>query len=517
MTGPTWSGPWPYRWRMSSRSCGLAEPQSARRANPARYGPEVTGNPTTRDYNKASVLDVVFSRAPLTRNELIELTGLSKATVSRAVEELRADGFIVNGGVDEVTGRGRRSTNLDVPGTTGHVVGVSFGAQSTCVLVADLRGREVQHVIVPTVDHQEVRSAAAWLVDLITEASRSAEGPLRQIVVAVPGRVRTGMEIFGPAEAMKAFAGSGLQRNLADLVDAPVLLDSDANASLLGFLTEDDTLGNAALLSLSSILNFASCMDHEIVRGRTPAFGDIGVLFAGVDDEILDGLLSTSGLLRFARGRGLELERIEDLWLQPHDEVSARRGAGCVHHSDHYCCECRGRDAGPGVGLLHGSVAAARPGSPSRSTKTARQEPVDSPRGQGADAGSRSVGGTRGGVRVPGGGSGPATRRGAGGTSPGANYRAIRARLLSRPPRRRRPPAASGGESPPESPTPGRCHRVGSNCGRRGPVATCARPSCAAPPTTRVTNASMTRWRLCSIWSTTMRRAASTSPASMAS
>ena len=282
----------------------------------------MNGSPTSRDYNKASVLDVVLSRAPLTRNELIELTGLSKATVSRAVEELRADGFIVNGGVDEVIGRGRRSTNLDVPATTGHVAGISFGAQSTCVLVADLRGREVQHVIVPTVDHQEVRSAAEWLVDLMAETSKAAEGPLRQIVVAVPGRVRTGTEIFGPAEAMKTFAGSGLQRTLADLVNAPVLLDSDANASLLGILTEDATLGNAALFSVSSILNFASCTDHELVRGRTPAFGDMGVLFSGVDNEILDGLLSTSGLLRFARGRGLDLERIEDLWLQPHDEES---------------------------------------------------------------------------------------------------------------------------------------------------------------------------------------------------
>jgi len=141
-------------------------------------------------------------------------------------------------------------------------------------------------------------------------------------VVAVPGRVRGGTEIFGPAEAMKTFAGSGLHRALADLVDAPVLLESDANASLLGILTEDATLGNAALFSLSSILNFASCTDHELVRGRTPAFGDIGVLFSGVGNEILDGLLSTSGLLRFARGRGLELERIEDLWLQPHDEMS---------------------------------------------------------------------------------------------------------------------------------------------------------------------------------------------------
>src|SRR5918992_2642355 len=174
-TGSTWSGPWPYRWRTSSRNSGRAEPPSTRSAIRARYRPEMTGSPTSRDYNKASVLDVVLSRAPLTRNELIELTGLSKATVSRAVEELRADGFVVNGGVDEVTGRGRRSTNLDVPGTTGHVVGISFGVQSTCVLVADLRGREVQHVLVPTVDHQEVRKAAAWLVDLMAEASESAE------------------------------------------------------------------------------------------------------------------------------------------------------------------------------------------------------------------------------------------------------------------------------------------------------------------------------------------------------
>jgi hypothetical protein len=73
---------------------------------------------------------------------------------------------------------------------------------------------------------------------------------------------------------------------------------------------------------LSSILNFASCTDRELVRERTPTFGDIGVLFYGVDDEILDGLLSTSGLLRFARGQGLALERIGDLWHEPHDEVS---------------------------------------------------------------------------------------------------------------------------------------------------------------------------------------------------
>ena len=296
-------------------------PVPAGSAYRARYGHHVTSNPTPRDYNKASVLDVVLSHAPLTRNQLIELTGLSKATVSRAVEELRADGFVVDGGTDEVTGRGRRSTYLDLPGTTGHVVGISFGAQTTGVLVTDLRGREVHHLAVATAEHQEVEDAARWLVDLIAQAAESAQGPLRQIVAAVPGRVRGGTEIFGPAESMKIFEGSDLHRAVEDLVDAPVVLDSDANAALLGILTNDATITNATLFSVSTILNFASCTDHELARGNTPTFGDIGVLSSGVGNEILDALLSTRGLLRFARGRGLELERIEDLWLEPHPEA----------------------------------------------------------------------------------------------------------------------------------------------------------------------------------------------------
>ncbi|ONI92274.1 hypothetical protein ALI22I_04845 [Saccharothrix sp. ALI-22-I] len=281
----------------------------------------MTINPTARDYNKASVLDVVLAQAPLTRNKLIELTGLSKATVSRAVEALRADGFVVDRGVDAVAGRGRPPTYLDIPGTTGHVVGISFGAQTTGALATDLRGREIEHVIVPTAGLDNIGEAAEWLAGLIAGVSEPAEGPLRQIVVAVPGRVRDGAEIFGPAESMKFVEGSALQRALEDLLGVPVLLDGDANASLLDILTDDVTVRDAALFSVSSILNFAACTDHEIAHGRTPAFGNIGVLPSGVDDETLDGLMSTRGLLRFCRDRGLDLEHIEDLWLQPHDDT----------------------------------------------------------------------------------------------------------------------------------------------------------------------------------------------------
>ena len=279
--------------------------------------------PTARDYTKASVLDAVLSEAPLTRTRLIELTRLSQATVSRKVDELLFDGFLVVQGVDAVVRRGRPSSYLDVPGTAGHIVGISFGTRTTCVLVTDLRGREIRHTIVPSLEGGDVGTTAEWLVDLIVETSDSAEGPLRQIVAALPGRVPNGTNWSGTPESRKIFLASRLQNAIEERLKAPVTVESDADASLRGILKDDASIGNAALFMLSTVLSFAGCTDHEIAKGRSPAFGDLGgVLFSGVGNETLDGLLSTTGLLRFAQGRGLDLEGIEALWSQPQEMAS---------------------------------------------------------------------------------------------------------------------------------------------------------------------------------------------------
>ena len=283
----------------------------------------MSSNPATRDYNKASVLDAVLSEAPLTRNRLIELTGLSQPTVSRKVDELLLDGFVIEQGVDAVVRRGRRSTYLDVPATAGHIAGIAFGARTTCVLIADLRGREVRHVIAPSLEGADVGTTADWLVNLILETSDSAEGPLRQIVVALPGLVPNGTNRSGRPESRKIFTDSLLQNAIENRLKAPVILEGDASASLRGILKDDAAIGNAALFMLSTVLSFASCTDHEIAKGRTPAFGDLGgVLYSGVGNETLDGLLSIQGLLQFARGRGLDLEAIDALWSRPQEPAA---------------------------------------------------------------------------------------------------------------------------------------------------------------------------------------------------
>ncbi|WP_217697906.1 ROK family protein [Sinomonas mesophila] len=238
------------------------------------------------------------------------------------MDELRLDGFVVEQGVDEMVGRGRRSTYLDVPRTAGHIVGIAFGAQTTGVLVTDLRGREITHAVVPSIEGGDIESTVEWLADLVGETTESAEGPLRQVVAAVPGRLRNGSAVHTTPEPRQIFLDSRFKNALQDRLKAPVQLDSDANASLRGILKDDAHIGNAALFMLSSALNFASCTDHQISQGRTPAFGDLGVLSSGVGSETLDGLLSGKGLLRFAQARGLELERIDALWSEPQEAPS---------------------------------------------------------------------------------------------------------------------------------------------------------------------------------------------------
>jgi predicted NBD/HSP70 family sugar kinase len=94
-----------------------------------------------------------------------------------------------------------------------------------------------------------LETTAEWLVDLILETSDSAQGPLRQIVAALPGRVPTGTNRSGTPESREISVESLLQDSLEDRLTAPVIFESDASASLRGIL-QDDALALALALAL---------------------------------------------------------------------------------------------------------------------------------------------------------------------------------------------------------------------------------------------------------------------------
>ncbi len=94
-----------------------------------------------RAHNRAVVLDAVRRAGPLARTEVARRTSLAKPTVSAIVDELLAEGLVLEVGVGKSTAAGGRPpTYLDLDVTRDAYVGVHIGVYETTVALADGRG-----------------------------------------------------------------------------------------------------------------------------------------------------------------------------------------------------------------------------------------------------------------------------------------------------------------------------------------------------------------------------------------
>lgn len=256
-----------------------------------------------RTRNLVSVFDAALRVGMGTRNELIQATGLSKATVARMVENLLGSGLLTAAlPANEPLGRGRRPTALTVPRELGQVMGVSFGIRRSVVLSTDLAGRELFHKSHESPPWESLTNAVSWLQTIIAQArDQNAPAPLKRVVVALPARIVDGREVSQPPLSMSPLVGSEFATALARAVNAEVALDSDANTALAGMLAQ----GIVPRAESSVLLNMATEVtvsqrraDGSTPQGWSSAFGDLSLIpFAAPQGvRTLGDMLSRRGL-----------------------------------------------------------------------------------------------------------------------------------------------------------------------------------------------------------------------------
>src|SRR5690242_14510546 len=106
---------------------------------------------TVRDLrrrNRSLLLSKLFFEAPLSRQELGPLTGLSGATVSNVTAELAEEGLIVEAGTVDSDG-GRPRVLLRVNPGYGHLIGVDVGETGVKAELFDLTMRPLATVEQP--------------------------------------------------------------------------------------------------------------------------------------------------------------------------------------------------------------------------------------------------------------------------------------------------------------------------------------------------------------------------------
>src|SRR5437764_369080 len=154
--------------------------------------------PLLRNLNERTVLETIRTGAPISRAEISRRSGISKPTVSLALQSL-LEASLVREAAERPDGPGYGALYFEPVPDAALVLGLDVGARFVRGAVCDLAGaiRARQDVELPVAVVPEAVAAIERLRSSLFEASGLEPGRVDGVVVGVPGVVELAAELSG--------------------------------------------------------------------------------------------------------------------------------------------------------------------------------------------------------------------------------------------------------------------------------------------------------------------------------
>ena len=278
--------------------------------------------PLLKDLNERTVLEAIRSGAPISRAEISRRAGISKPTVSMALQSLLDVGLVQS---TEPDGDGPRygATFFEPVAEAAGALGLDLGARFLRGGVCDLSGavRARHDVELAGADPPRVFEAAAELTERLVEESGLPRERVRGAVVGVPGVVSAGTGRISLAENAHGLDGLEVGAELESELGMPVAVENDVNLAALGerwrgMARERDDF---AFLSIGTGLGAGLVLRGELHRGHHGAAGEVDYAFGEGLERAIDPC--AAALVSFVREAARERESRDEA-------QGAVRGAG---------------------------------------------------------------------------------------------------------------------------------------------------------------------------------------------
>lgn len=272
-----------------------------------------------RRANVEAVFRVIGEQGPISRNDLVQVTGLSKPTVLAVVAALEDEG-LVHGVPLPTNGAGRTPLGYVHNPVAAYVVGIDLGGTKVAAAIADLSGRIVAEREEPTSQDggdAVVRQLAA-LAKAVARDAGVAWSRVDAVAVGSPGVVAPD----GTVDLASNIAGLGSTRlgdELRRALRVPVTLENDVNLAAVGELHAGVArhCSTFVLLALGTGVGAGIVVDGRLVRGTRGGGGEVAFLPIGADPASAD-----------ARRRGALETAVSGSGVQAmlRDELARRNG-----------------------------------------------------------------------------------------------------------------------------------------------------------------------------------------------
>ncbi|MFG2485065.1 MULTISPECIES: ROK family transcriptional regulator [Streptomyces] len=228
--------------------------------------------------NLERVVRAVRLAGSLTQAEIARATGLSAATVSNIVRELKDSGTVE---VTDTSAGGRRARSVSLSGDAGIVIGVDFGHTHLRVAVGNLAHQVLAEQSEPLdVDASWADGfdrAEALVGRLIADIGVGLEKVIG-VGLGVPGPIDVESGTLGSTAILPGWAGINPRQELSQRLGVPVYVDNDANLGALGELVWGSGRGvkDLAYIKVASGVGAGLVINGQIYRGPGGTAGEIG-------------------------------------------------------------------------------------------------------------------------------------------------------------------------------------------------------------------------------------------------
>ncbi|MEU7377724.1 ROK family transcriptional regulator [Streptomyces albidoflavus] len=276
--------------------------------------------------NLERVVRAVRLSGSLTQAEIARTTGLSAATVSNIVRELKESGTVE---VTPTSAGGRRARSVSLSGDAGIVIGVDFGHTHLRVAVGNLAHQILAEEAEPLdvdASAEQGFDRAELLVGRLLDATGVDRAKVAGVGLGVPGPIDVASGMLGSTSILPGWSGTQPALALGERIGVPVAVDNDANLGALGELVWGSGRGvrDLAYIKVAGGVGAGLVIDGQIYRGPGGTAGEIGHITLDESGPVCRcgnrGCLETFTAARYVlplleptHGTGLTMEKVVGL------------------------------------------------------------------------------------------------------------------------------------------------------------------------------------------------------------
>ena len=237
----------------------------------------------TKAINQFNIVNTIRKAGLISRVEIAQLTGQSRAAVTNITADLIQEGIILEKHTEHSSSRGRRRVMLALNPSFAYVVGVKLSAFQLSFAVTNMQADIISSLTVPV---RVGKRSAEFVADLMEEGIRHCVAKAKLgiekisgIGVGIPGFVdsRKGVTYWSP---LYKGSNASLRNLIQDRFKIPTYIENDANTVTLAeqWFGEGMGVDNFLVVTVEHGIGMGIVVNGQIYRGEHGIGAEFGHL-----------------------------------------------------------------------------------------------------------------------------------------------------------------------------------------------------------------------------------------------